>query len=298
MKKTYIGILAIAGALTFSSCGSSETEETAKKPETTVKDNGGNSADTSNETSDDVEMEESYEFVPPSTIQIASIFKKAGLTYDGNILNDPAKAESYNDKFIQALNFGVFSSDLSVCVLNEQTEVAKSYLKVVKDLGEKIGINTVLNDADVIERFNNNINNQDSIVEILFYIHENTEEYIAQEGKDDLAVIYYTGAWIEGMYFGALKAKSEPENKELGYLISEQMGLANSLHKGLEVLNAENIDAQDLAGSIKELVDTYYSMESVVALGEDAEYLSVDLTPEEITTLSDAIIELRTGITE
>jgi hypothetical protein len=294
MKIKYLSAIVIAGALAIQSCGGAEaTSEGAKKEKQTAP----KTTDTLETQEAEVETDSDFEFIPPSTIQIASIFKKAGLTYDASILNDPSKVNTYIDKFSQSLNFGVYSSDLSVCVLNDQAEAAKEYLMVVKELSGKIGLQTVLNDASVIDRFNNNLNNQDSIVEILFYVHENTEEYISQNGQDDLAVIYYTGAWIEGMYFGALKAKENPTNAELSYLITEQISIARTMQKGLLNLETKTDDTDDLAVTIGELISIYDNFDTIIALGDDAEYLDVQLTELEINTLSDVIIELRNTIT-
>jgi hypothetical protein len=294
MKIKYLSTIVIAGALAIQSCGGAETtSEGAKKKKETAK----KTTDTQEAQVVEVETDSDFEFIPPSTIQIASIFKKAGLTYDPSILNDPSKVNTYIGKFTQSLNFGVYSSDLSVCVLNDQAEAAKEYLMVVKELSGKIGLQTVLNDASVIDRFNNNLNNQDSIVEILFYVHENTEEYISQNGQDDLAVIYYTGAWIEGMYFGALKAKEDPTNAELSYLITEQISIARTMQKGLLNLDTKTDDTDDLAVTIGELISIYDNFDTIIALGDDSEYLDVQLTELEINTLSDVIVELRNTIT-
>jgi hypothetical protein len=296
MKTKYLSAIVIAGALAVQSCGGAEaTADDTKKDKGTETDTTTIVVETPVV---DTDEKSDFEFIPPSTIQIASIFKKAGLTYDASILNDPAKVNTYIDKFTQSLNFGVYSSDLSVCVLNEQAEAAKEYLMVVKELSSKIGLQTVLNDASVIDRFNNNLNNQDSIVEILFYVHENTEEYISQNGQDDLAVIYYTGAWIEGMYFGALKAKENPTNAELSYLITEQISIARTMQKGLQNLDKKTVDTDDLSVAIGELIAIYDNFDTVIALGEDAAYLDVQLSETEVNNLSDAIVELRNSITE
>lgn len=239
-----------------------------------------------------------YTFVPPSPLQIASIFKKAGLEYDGSLTNDVGNADNYTEKFQQSLNFGVYSSDLAYCVKSEQYDEAAKYLKTLKDLSGKIGLETVFSDEDLLDRFNNNIGNQDSIVDILIYVQENTDDYIEQNGKVDLSVVYYAGAWIEGMYFGANAAKEDPNNLDLGSLISEQMTIGKSIQTGLLELNKGDEDAADLAASIGEITTTFDNFESVVALGEDAAYLDIYLTPAEIGTISDKIIALRNNIVE
>jgi hypothetical protein len=280
----------MAGLL-LQSCGAEE-----EKPAET------NNVATSNNETVIVEEEEApddvYTFVPPSPLQIASIFKKAGLDYDGSLTNDVANADGYTEKFQQSLNFGVYSSDLAYCVKSEKYDEAGQYLKTLKDLSGKIGLETVFADEDLIDRFNNNVGNQDSIVEILIYVQENTDDYIEQNGKVDLSVVYYAGAWIEGMYFGANAAKANPDDLDLGALISEQMTIGKSIQKGLTTLKEGDLDAEDLAASIGEIVTTFENLESVVALGEDAAYLDIYLTAEEIGMISDKIIALRNSIVE
>lgn len=288
--KTFLGAALMAGLL-LQSCGAEE-----EKPAET------NNVATSNNETVIVEEEEApddvYTFVPPSPLQIASIFKKAGLDYDGSLTNDVANADGYTEKFQQSLNFGVYSSDLAYCVKSEKYDEAGQYLKTLKDLSGKIGLETVFADEDLIDRFNNNVGNQDSIVEILIYVQENTDDYIEQNGKVDLSVVYYAGAWIEGMYFGANAAKANPDDLDLGALISEQMTIGKSIQKGLTTLKEGDLDAEDLAASIGEIVTTFENLESVVALGEDAAYLDIYLTAEEIGMISDKIIALRNSIVE
>lgn len=288
IKMTF-GVALMSGLL-LQSCGGTEENP---EPNNSMANQDHETVIVEEETSDDT-----YTFVPPSPLQIASIFKKAGLEYDGSLTNDVSNADDYTEKFQQSLNFGVYSSDLAYCVKSEQYDEAAKYLKTLKELSGKIGLETVFSDEDLLDRFNNNIGNQDSIVDILIYVQENTDDYIEQNGKVDLSVVYYAGAWIEGMYFGANAAKEDPDNLDLGSLISEQMTIGKSIQMGLLELNKDDEDAADLAASIGEVITTFENFESVVALGEDAAYLDIYLTPEEIGTISDKIIALRNNIVE
>ena len=145
---------------------------------------------------------------------------------------------------------------------------------------------------------NLNIGNQDSIIDILIFVQENTDDYIAQNGKVDLSVVYYSGAWVEGMYFGAVSAKGKTDNSELGALISEQMTIARSIVKGLNSMEEVDMDSEDMSHSIQEIIDMFDNFESVKALGEDAAYFDIYLTEEEVTQITNAIIELRNSIVE
>jgi hypothetical protein len=287
MKLNYILIAATTAAFALASCGESEEAK---------KDTSENNEQTVIEV-EEPEDENVFTFVPPSPIQIASIFKKAGLEYDATLPNSVENIANYTDKFKQSLNFGVYSSDLAYCVKNEKYDEASKYLKSLKDLSTSIGLETVFASEDLVERFNSNLGNQDSIIDILIFVQENTDDYIAENGKVDLSVVYYSGAWVEGMYFGAVSAKQNPDREDLGALISEQMTIGRSILKGLNGIK-DDMDAEDLASSIEEILNMFDNFETVTAMGEDAAYLDIYLTQEEISQISEAIISLRTSIVD
>lgn len=239
-------------------------------------------------------VEDDYQFIPPSPLQVASIFKKAGLDYDEGLLCRLDNLEDYTTKFEQTLVFGAFSSDLSYCVKNEEYYRASDCLKALREVGEKIGLETIFNSEDLINRFEKNIENQDSLVDLLIFIQENTDEYIEENGKDELSVVYYTGAWIEGMYLGA-KTVMEKENQKVGLLISEQMTIAEILHNGLTHIQEQNEDIIELTGEVKDIIDSFYKLESVMDVGEEIDYIDVELTSDELALISEKIVNLREG---
>jgi hypothetical protein len=243
------------------------------------------------------DVSEDYEFIPPSTLQVASIFKKAGLKYDIKLTNPVSRINQYSTKLSQSLAFGVYSSDLAYSVIHEKYDEANEFLNSLRTLGSKIGLESIFNSSGLIERFEANVSNQDSIIDILISLQENTDDYIEENGKEDLSVIYYTGAWIEGIYMGANTLMQDQE-KRIGVLISEQMTFAEILVKGLNHIEDQNDDIEDLIDSIQDLVDTYYNLESVKTLGEDSDYIDIVLSKNEIILMSDKIVELRESIVQ
>ena len=243
------------------------------------------------------EVSEDYEFIPPSTLQVASIFKKAGLSYDLKLTNPRNRVDKYSTKLSQALAFGIYSSDLAYSVVHEKYDEASEFLKTLRTLGSKIGLESIFNTSDLIERFETNVAKQDSIIDILILLQENTDDYIEENGKEDLSVIYYTGAWIEGMYMGANTVMLDQE-KRVGVLISEQMTLAEILIKGLQHIKDQSDEIADLVDAIQALVDTYDNLESVTTLGEEADYIDIVLTKDETTLMSGKIVELRESIVQ
>jgi hypothetical protein len=241
-------------------------------------------------------VDHDFEFMPPSPIQIASILKKANMSYEDGLTNKISNADSYSTKFKQTINFGVYACDLAYCVTNDKYEEAGKYLKVAKKMSAKIGLESIFQSDHLVERFEKNIGNQDSIMDILFHVQMMTDDYIHDNDLRDLSVIYFTGAWVEGMNIGTHTILGNDDHK-ISVLLSEQMTIAKSIIKGLRAVQNRTDDLVDLTDHIDEVVEAYNNLWSVKQEGENIEYLDVELKHEEVVSISEMILELREEIT-
>ena len=241
-------------------------------------------------------VEQDFEFMPPSPIQIASILKKANMNYEEGLTNEVSNSKKYSTKFKQTINFGVYACDLAYCVTNDKFAEASKYLKVSKELASKIGMESIFASDNLIERFEKNVGNQDSVLSILFDIQIITDDYIQDNDLIDLSVIYFTGAWVEGMNIGTHTILGNNDHK-ISVLLSEQMTIARSLIKGLRAVKNQTDDLIDLTDHIEEVVDAYHNLWSVKQEGENIQYLDVELKHEEAISISEMILELREEIT-
>jgi hypothetical protein len=241
-------------------------------------------------------MDDDYVFMPPSPIQIASILNKANMIYEEGLANNISNAKLYSTKFKQSINFGVYACDLAYCVTNEKYEEASKYLKVSKDLAAKIGMESIFLSDNLVERFEANVGNQDSIMSILFHVQMMTDDYIYDNDLSDLSVIYFTGAWVEGMNIGTHTMLGNDDHK-ISILLSEQMTIARSIIRGLRAVKSQTEDLVDLTDHIEEVVNAYNNLWSVKQQGENIEYLDVELKHEEVISISEMILELREEIT-
>jgi hypothetical protein len=237
-----------------------------------------------------------YEFMPPSPIQIASILKKVNMPYEDGLTNPTENADMYATKFKQTLNFGVYSCDLAYCVTNDKYEQAAKFLKASKKLSSKIGLEAIFKSENIINRFESNIGNQDSIMEILFHVQMMTDDYIDDNELRDLSVIYFTGAWVEGMNIGTHTILGNDDHK-ISVLLSEQMTIARSIIRGLRNVKEQNDEISDLTDHIEEVVEIYHNLWSVKKEGENIDYLDVELNHDEVVEISEMILELREEIT-
>ena len=276
----------------FATCNiSCEPEKSETKNE--VQD------DSSNDLNHSIEIDtidDDYVFMPPSPIQIASILNKANMKYEEGLANNISNAKLYSTKFKQSINFGVYACDLAYCVTNDKYEEASKYLKVSKDLAAKIGMESIFLSDNLVERFEANVGNQDSIMSILFHVQMMTDDYIYDNDLSDLSVIYFTGAWVEGMNIGTHTMLGNDDHK-ISILLSEQMTIARSIIRGLRAVKSQTEDLVDLTDHIEEVVNAYNNLWSVKQEGENIEYLDVELKHEEVISISEMILELRDEIT-
>ena len=276
--------------LLMTQCGGGNEDVINKTTEETVN--------TNQEVSPRIEIDTTdydYEFVPPSPIQIASILRKANMPYEDGLTNPTENADNYASQYKQSLNFGVYG-DLAYCVTNNKSTEAAEYLKTVKKMSAKVGLSAVFDNESLIKRFENNIGNQDSVMSLLFDIQMLTDDYIQDNELRDLSVIYFTGAWVEGMNIGTHTIVGNTDHK-ISVLLSEQMTIAESIIRGLRAVENSSNDLVDLTDHIEEVVDAYHNLWSVKKEGENIEYLDVELTHDEVVSISDMILELREEIT-
>lgn len=269
-----------AAAFMLASCGGGEENNQQATVDTTAQET--------------VEMDTmtSYNMLP-SPLQVAMIFDKSGMGFDGSFTNKLDNVSKYTTNWEKSLNFGVYSADLAYAVLNEKSKEAGEIIKVVRSLSGEIGLSTVFESEDLLTRFEKNLNNKDSVLDILFVIEEKTDDYIEENGEHALGNVMFAGAWIEGMYVGAQSTLKDKKN-DVGAKLSEQMIICENL---IEALSADEQDADKdaLIADLKSLDETYKSFESVKGLEGDEAY-NATLTDAEIQTLAEKLINLRNKI--
>ncbi|PKP43863.1 MAG: hypothetical protein CVT95_11680, partial [Bacteroidetes bacterium HGW-Bacteroidetes-12] len=232
-----------------------------------------------------VESEESLSYLLPSPLQIAEIFKNSGLNFVGDLTNKKENASKYNTKSSQKLNFGVYSADMSYCVMNNQTQSAIDYLSVLRSLSEKMWMTDVFNAIGLSNRLEKNIGNHDSLTIIMADLQIQLDNYLDDNGMGYTGPIIFAGAWIETMYLGAEVNKTN-SNEKLIYRLSEQSIVLDNLIKALTKADEDN-DFTELITDLKK-IDAHFD---VLETNEDA-----ILTASQISDLSVLIVQLRNKI--
>jgi hypothetical protein len=79
----------------------------------------------------------------PSPIHIAKIFQRAGLKYIPGMTNSPGNAAKYLSPYSKSVNLGVYTTDLSYCTFNNQSQEAISFFKAVKTMTDGLNLTSI-----------------------------------------------------------------------------------------------------------------------------------------------------------
>ena len=174
----------------------------------------------------------------PSPLQIASIFRRSGLEYVPGVTNGFDNVSKYNTKVVQKLNFGVYSTDLAYSALNEQNQDCINYIKSISELSEKLWLTNIFTSISILDRFENNLGDSDSMSYILSDFQMDLDSYLEENGLSQNSILIFAGAWVESMYI-ALKSLEQNPNTKLAARLIEQKKIINSLVKIIESDDSE-----------------------------------------------------------
>ncbi|MDQ3110290.1 MAG: hypothetical protein M3R17_10375 [Bacteroidota bacterium] len=233
----------------------------------------------------------------PSPLRVAAMFKRSGLKYLPGITNGNDKASNYSTTFSRALNLGVYSSDMAYCVLNKQTNEGQQLLKTIRDIGTKMNLGKVFEQSGLYERFNKNIDNEDSLGSIIAEIQFQTDQQLEANQQNELYGVIFAGAWIESMYIGGQVYRKDGNEKIVQALL-EQMAVSKNIIEELKVYEAKDPNITGLIADLQVIQDAIDAMPSMKKLKEnqDMEFKDVKPSKEEIEVVITKIEELRKKI--
>ena len=198
--------------------------------------------------------------------EILFIIQRTGADFNPNVVNDYEKFESYSISSKKAaINLGVYAMDIGYLSIYGRTQQALNYMDVCLELNKTVCGQDV-NNFDVLERFEKNLSNPDSLIQILIQFNIKVITYLDENEHRDFGVLMLAGAFIEALYITTQIIDTYPKNllpnkmrmQVLSPLVSillDQKGFLMSL---IELL--ENVDGKgDLELTILiDLKELYY----------------------------------------
>lgn len=215
-KQNLVILAAVVGATIFSSCG--DDKKTESSDEITVSDSA--KVEVSN-------LTETF-FQVPSPGEMLSFIKMVGGKNNKNVsfLNSPDNQKNYSDNKSKALNFGIYSCDLSYCSIFEIGAEALKYFKTVKQLGDQIGVSSAIK-PEVLKRLQDNIGNPDSLSVITDDVYFSSFETLEASKQGPTLSLVVAGGWIESLFIATSLAKYEANSPIVERLADQKYTLDN-----------------------------------------------------------------------
>ncbi|QKG80181.1 putative periplasmic lipoprotein [Tenuifilum thalassicum] len=198
-------------------------------------------------------------FPIPSPWQITRIIQKVDIPFNESLLHNINDYQKYTTSFKQALNLGVYGTDLSYLNMYEKTQESLQRLGVVKKLSEQLGITETFQPS-LFERIENNIDKKDSLMKILSDAYATSDLYLKQNERYDIGALIVAGCWIESMYIMTQIAQNN-NNRELITRIGEQKHPLDNL---IELLTPFYFKSQEFSDLLDKLIDLAYEFDGVI----------------------------------
>ena len=198
-------------------------------------------------------------FTLPSPYQATSTIKNSNFEFKKSILNPADNVANYTTNFQKALNIGVYGTDLGYLNIYDQIPDVISYFTVIKKLSQELGIESALQ-VQLIDRIENNIDNQDSLLCFLTGTYRQFDSYLKSNNRKEVGVLILTGGWIESVYILSQVA-TEGKNRQVINRLGEQKHPLDNL---IEILSPYYYKSKDFAHLIDSLVDLAYEFDGII----------------------------------
>ncbi|NJO00561.1 MAG: hypothetical protein HC880_01755 [Bacteroidia bacterium] len=242
----------------------------------------------------------------PSPLEISFLIKDLGIKYDKTILNSSDNIANFNTSFQQALNLGVYSTDLGYANIYEQTQDALDYLSAVRDMATGLNIGQFF-DFETIRALATNSNNLDSLLLVTNTNLERINDHLQDKGRADLTILILTGGWLEALYLTCEVAKKQP-NELLNNRIGEQKIILDQLLLLLSFYE-ENPNIKKLIDDLNELQTIYDNVkityeyeetsakeENGILVVEDNTSSKINFTTKDLENILNVSIKIRNKI--
>ncbi len=202
------------------------------------------------------------------------------------VLNSPSNYQKYLTSYKQAINIGIYSTDLTYCLLNENNTKLIEYFETINKLNSQIGINMGFTD-NFLEQLKENVGNLDSMEFYKGRIIGKTKRFLETNENSEIIPFIVIGVWIENLYLLTNTAIDDFSNKEIldlilaqKYIIEEFMLYFNDLMINTESYNV-NVKIEDINSDFEKLIKLYnqiYIDETSFISKEDLELLNKEVT--------------------
>lgn len=224
----------------------------------------------------------------PSPIETSFLIKGIGAPYNVSNLNDHNLVTNYNTNYSQALNLGVYSTDLGFANLYDKNQDVLNYLNAVKKLADNLGIGQYF-DYKTIKELASSSGNVEQLLQLTQQNLEKIHNHLNEQKRESLTILILTGGWVEALYLTTL-VHQKANNKELKDRIGEQKIALEQILTILDVYKTKPNFAT-LIADLKELNKIYSKVQIKTTVGKPTQKVVNGEIITEDNTVSTIIIQ-------
>lgn len=242
----------------------------------------------------------------PSPLELSSIIKESGGTYNMSYLNDYENSSTYNSSFKKAINLGIYSTDLGYINIYSQSKDGLFYINSIKGLADGLSIGHFF-DMATIKRLASNSENIDSLLRITTSNFEKINHFLQEKKRAEQSVLILSGGWIEALHIACQVAKlnkNEFLTEKIGEqkIILDQLMLLLSNYEADPQIKALTVELKKLQAVYNTVQITYTYKEStmkevngVLVISDESES-KIILTDEQLAQITQITENIRKGI--
>ncbi len=135
----------------------------------------------------------------PSPLEMFIRMQKHNVQFNIELPNKSTNATKYVTQYQQAVNMGVYASDMAYSCIIGNSQNTLEFFNLVKNLSVEIGLYDGVN-KDIADRVLNNISETDTLLSVTSDSYHEVVNYIEEQGLMDMQCLVVGGAWIESIY--------------------------------------------------------------------------------------------------
>ncbi len=289
--------LALSAAVLITSCGGSGSQEQSSEASSEFEAAKAQVA---------ADVSKVLKDLPPPS-EVPYLLLNAGAEFDESIINSLDNIESYQtNESKAALNLGVYATDIGYLTSYEKSEQALDYMGECQKLAAPVGVSGAI-DYGMISRFESNMENRDSLSNIINEVMEKSGERLSELDELNSAALLLAGSWIEGVYISSTIVNTYPDDlpEESRTLILEPL---------VKIVIDQKISLADLLQVMSDVPETAEVTSMIAELEKvkaiyDGELAEVEqkiaentgdfvLSPSTLDNLSAEVTRIRSSIIE
>ncbi len=244
MNKTILKPLVFfaAGAIMLHSCGE-EAEPTKEVEEKTFDERNSFRA-----------VFDDQIFSIPSPIQTGYLIKKLNLKFDESLLSDRSNVKNYASEHKQALNLGIYGTDLGYASMYGQKNTSLNYLKTIETLSNELGLDAAFN-PEFIAEFESSSGNEDKMVKLMSQAFKNADNFLKNANRKAVSAKILAGGWVESMHY-ACTLNDRSGSEDILRRIAQQKQSLQSILELLDQYNKDNTN-DELLEKLRDLQTSF-----------------------------------------